>query len=326
MEAKGTTLSKELGLQKLNEAPDDTTAADPITKKEKKATVVEDQPDKVETESGHWFSKWGRLKNTLNKQGKKMQEQLNKKIIAKYLPKMVQSELQIAQEITNALEQKKQPDEIKQIVANKRAQIGVIQKDQVGILSKAIDGMLTNTGKRLDAKIEASKLSDKNKLDLKNYWLLLKSQIHMNALFFMQQTISAKVKEALNGNEQAEKLLDETDDSSFLNVTAEQQKKDVNKRAAEIKKREEEIKTEKPEGAAEDKYAPGKKFTYKNTEGKDEEVTVKKIKEDGSLLITKTSDGKDYTFKKENFDKLVPVEEKEPVTTGEGEQDKDVTA
>ena len=72
-ESKGTTVYKELGLVEttLNEKNEEATTETP--------TGAEPAIDVEKTNVAQRVTRWGRIKNTLNKQGKKIQDQINKK-------------------------------------------------------------------------------------------------------------------------------------------------------------------------------------------------------------------------------------------------------
>jgi len=296
LELAGTSIAKELN---LNEA----------TLVANQSTNIS-QPDTVDTKGAGlgFFSRWGQMKTTLNRQGKNLQNKINKQIIGKYLPNMVESELTLANDIKDALASSKQPDEIKTVVKSKREQVAAIQKQQLQILSKTIEGFLNNSGARLDKKIEASKMKDKNKLDLKNYWLLLKSQIHMNALRYMQKIITSKVKEVLGDNAAAIKLYQETTPGSTLDTQIQTKKTDIDKNAQVIKTAEAEMKAGGDQGTpVAVELKEGGKYKYTKKDGTVEEVTIRDILPNGNIVV-KPDIKNPYTVEAARKDKFATIE------------------
>lgn len=285
LESQGTSLHKELGIEKINEAGETTK-----------------DTNQLDVEKGHIFTRWGRMKTTLNKQGKKLQDQISKKIISKYLPMMVKNEIELASSIKSSLEKDNSGNELKSVLKNKRNQVNAIQEKQLNIMNKAIEGFLSNSGSQLDKKIQSSKLSDKNKLDLKNYWLLLKSQIHMNALNSMRTIISQKVKEAIGDNNNAENFYKESDKSSILNSNIQAKKSEVDKNTQTVKSAESEMKGEKQ---AEVNPKVGDKFTYTNSKGVAYNLEITADNGDGTFKA-KTPDNRITTLDAEKVKKLIP--------------------
>ena len=308
LEAKGTTISKELGLKELNEAGED--------------TAVEDKPATVDTEHGHWFSKWGRLKSTLNKQGKKMQNQINKKVLAKYFPPLLKSEVDAINQINNLIAKNAPEREIRDVVEKYMDKTADLQEKQMNIIDNVIDKFLNNAGARLDAKIEASTMKEKNKIDLKNYWLLLKTQIRMNALAYMQKILTDKSKEALGGNAEAEKILNDIKETKTKGTTSwfrRKRKADETELATkkqEVTTAEAEMKTgeEKPVEAKTPEV--GKKYKYTGAKGEHEGILQKDDKGNYSL---KRADNKLVPIQPDKLSKLVPVEEAPQKPEGERE-------
>lgn len=302
--AKGTTILKE-----LNEAEGD---------------VTNTAPDKIDKEKtsllgSRLFTRWGKVKNTLNKKAGKIQKQINGKILQKYLPKLIEAEMSIAQEITKALEEKIQPKQVIEIVKNKRKQIRKLQAQQVAVVSKAISDILNNTSKFIEKKIDASKATDKNKLNLKNYWTLLESQLELNSLNFIQKTITQKVKEGLKNNPDAIKYYEQ---SPINNVFAGQtnivknkikETKDTVTAAEKIIKSGKEPEETQPATTVTEPEI-GKKYEY--TQGDKKYILVIKEKNTDGSYNSETEDGKSTAILKPGmFKKLVPVKTEAPTDT-----------
>jgi hypothetical protein len=322
LEKKGTTIQKELGLTSvLNEAIPE------------KPTTAPAQPD-VSTESGHWFTKWGRTKNKLNKAGKAHQQKLIEKVISKYLPTMLKSELETVNLIIKSTEEKKQPDEIANLVKANVARSKNILDKQFSVLNNTMDKYLSNVGKQLEDQIDKSKMKDNNKTDLKNYWILLKGQISMNCLDYMKKTINAKINEILKDNKQAAQIYQQSQkdpNSIFTTINsvfnkdkaeAEKQKKIV--QVANQNAKAEEANPATPGAATPDATATvvGKKYNYTSPKGNAFVLTITKDNGDGTYSAESDSGKKDIPITKEALAKLTPVKETPaPDTKPEGERE-----
>lgn len=309
--AKGTTILKE-----LNEAEGDVTNTAP---------TVSNEPDKIDKEKtsllgSRLFTRWGKVKNTLNKKAGKIQKQINGKILQKYLPKLIEAEMSIAREITKALEEKIQPKQVIEIVKNKRRQIRKLQAQQVTVVSKAISDILNNTSKFVEKKIDASKATDKNKLNLKNYWTLLESQLELNSLNFIQKTITQKVKEGLKNNPDAIKYYDQSPINNVFAGQTNTVKNKIEERKKSVTATEKNIKIgggpEKTQLATTSEAEPeiGKKYEY--TQGDKKYILVIKDKNADGSYNSETEDGKSTAILKPvMFKKLVPVKTETPTDT-----------
>jgi len=232
LEIQGTTLFKELG---LNE--------DILNEKGEKPTVD------VETPTISLITRWGRLKRKLNKQAQKVQKQINKNILTKYLPKLLDEQNNTLGQL-DELSQK--TDNYKELYNSARStllDIRKVQNEQFDDIRNVISKLLRNTTYIMDNKIEKINLSDKNKLNLKNYWLLLTAQIKMNSLSYIQETLINKAKETLGNNILAKKAFNTAIRNketvySDINNNYNEYKKDAENRKDQIRAEQEEMKRE----------------------------------------------------------------------------------
>lgn len=190
LKPKGTTVSEEL---RLNEA--DPTMGTGITKTQPAApasTSSAADPKKVSTEAGGIFTRWGRLKAKLNKTAKKAQDEAVEKVIKKYLPVVLKAEQQVVQEIVAAKKEapNTQPKELAAMVNQRLANSRGQRKQQLQVIDGALVQLLQNYEAAMNKKIDASKSNDANKLNLKNYWLLLMSQVKLNTLGQLSKSLS----------------------------------------------------------------------------------------------------------------------------------------
>ena len=205
LRSNGSNISQELGLaepSKLNEADTDAEVEKPT----------------VDTEKTNWVarrvSKRSNLKNKLNKTAKTHQEKINKNIINKFYPKMLQGEAQLVKLALKAAEEEKNPEEIKKLVAANIDRSAKHSATQFNVIDSAIKQYLDNVGSQFNKKIESSKLNDDNKTGMKNYWLLLRTQLHMNAIIYLQNLINKKVQEMLGDNAEVKNIIDAAKEQS----------------------------------------------------------------------------------------------------------------
>lgn len=295
LESQGTTLYKELGIERLNEAGETDAGA-------------ASTPD---TESGNWITRWGRIKNTLNKNGKKLQTQINKKIIGKYLPTLLKYEVDIANQVNNLIEKKTPTDQIKKIVSANLTKNSALQVKQLQIIEKTIDTFLENSSSVLDKKIQSSKMNSKNKLNITNYWLLLKTQIKMNSIAAMQTALTNASKEALGGNTNAENLLSTVNSaatksgnnpiSNLYNTL----KSKVNDLTTTLKNSEQQTAND----TSTETITPeiGKKYTYTDNKNNTYSVTIDSINDNGGATVS-TDNGKKFAINAEKVKTLKNID------------------
>ena len=146
-------------------------------------TSMEPGTKKLDTEKttvgGRLFSTWRRIKNKLNKVAQNTQKQLSEKVINKYLPNLLAGEKEIITKIQ--ANPPATPQELDELVKNNFTAIKDQQKKQMDLINSAINKFLSNITQQMNTKIDASKSTDNNKIKLKNYWVLLTTQIAMNA-------------------------------------------------------------------------------------------------------------------------------------------------
>ena len=264
-------------------------------------------------------TRWGRMKNTLNKQAKKIQEQVINNVIKKYLPDILKVERETVESLSVAIKSNKDDKELTKLLQDKQKITANMQIKKLDIIYKAIDIFLENANSTLNKKIESSKMTDKNKLNLKNYWLLLQTQIKLNTYNYISTATLNDVKKIIGNNEKALKLYSTNSSINSTNLPKVNTiKDDVDKAKEVVKKTEEEIKSGKTETNENTPVTPeiNKKYKFTNYKGEEVEFTVKKINDNGTVLGTKTTDGKDYVYDQPVVNRMKPVEV-EKDTTGE---------
>jgi len=148
---------------------------------ESKDSKEGEEKKELDTKKGNILTKRGRQRSILNKQAKKLQEQINKDIADKFLKPIFDLKAQVYKKMAE-MGKGKQP---KDIIAALKVDLGNIQKTQAKQMKlieqsaqKAIDIMT----QKIEPAIDKSKLNDTNKANMKTYWNLLTTQIMMNLL------------------------------------------------------------------------------------------------------------------------------------------------
>jgi hypothetical protein len=222
--AKGTTVKKYM----LNEAePPDT------------GQNTDQNTGELKTEKGNIFTRWGIMKKKLNAQGKKVQTGVIEKVIKQYLPAVLEGERAIAQQIVNAKKDGGRTDEeILQLVNKNLEGAKVKRQKQLDLIDNTTDQYIKNAQGMMNKKIDASKMNDKNKLNMKNYWLLLLTQIRMNAYAQMSKLISEDVKKIFGEDEESLKIYEQIQND--LNIL-QQKQTDLQKTVEEQKQKIQEL-------------------------------------------------------------------------------------
>ena len=244
----------------------------------------------IETEKSTIFTKWGRIKKTLNKTAKKTQDQVIKGVINKYLPNVLKLERSVIESLVTAKKQNKKGKELRAILNNSIKKTSTLQKKQLDAIYSYVDKTLDNADAAFDKKIAAAESSktitqilditaaffkggkDSAALKLKNYWQLLHTQIQMNAYDYISKTIQADAKKMLN-DEELEKVYAENSFSTRYNnehVTAGKKEEEQNKQ--NIKTEETNATTDKEKETS--KLEAGKKYTVDFKDSGKKEVEV----------------------------------------------------
>jgi len=239
LESQGTTILKEF---KLNEAPDTTTSSEPTKSIKQKVeqsdeSTIDTITGKLIKQKGNIFLRWGRIKMKLNKQAEKVQAGVLEKIVKKYLPAVLEGERTIAQQIVNAKKTGENTDqEILELINKNLINAKDKRQKQLQIIDTATNQYIKNAENAMNNKIDDSKMTDKNKLNLKNYWLLLLTQIRMNVYAKMAQLISEDVKKIFGEDAASVKIYQALENEvKVMKAKQAEVKKTVDAQAAEIK-------------------------------------------------------------------------------------------
>jgi hypothetical protein len=253
-------------------------------------------------------TRWGRMKLKLNKVGKDTQKQLQEKVLNKYFPQILNSEKQLAEKVKANKEQDVR--KLQKLVVSNHKAIQAQQEKQMQIINKSMEEFLGNISQKMNNKIDASKVSDKNKLRLKNYWLLLTTQISMNASIYMNNQREKIIDEIFAGNKKASEEVKKItnaggrkakqDKTTKVEKLKTQTLADTKAAEAEEKGNTETQPTEqKPAAPATKEYEVGKKYEFTQTNGKPGFLTI--VKQDGDQFTLKTDAGKAEFTRSKNW-------------------------
>jgi p-aminobenzoyl-glutamate transporter AbgT len=90
--------------------------------------------------------------------------------------------------------------QLQKVANDNYAAIKSDQNKQINTIITAMDQFIENITQEMYKKINASNVTNENKLKLKNYWLLLTTQISMNALSYII-TERGKIIDSIFGND-----------------------------------------------------------------------------------------------------------------------------
>jgi len=283
LENNNTSVVKEFGLKEyiypVNEAETDLDT--------EKTTVA-----------GRAVSKWRRVKNQLNKQAKKIQAGLTEKIINKNLPTILETERKTTEALKDA--QKNGAEAIKNIMRRRISETKDLQTKQLRVIYDTLGKYVEQNGEPLYKKIETSKVKDKNKLTLKNYWLLLLSQIKLNGYAAINRAIKEDAQKTLGDNE---KILNFYNKYNVVGAENNKQYQEakvvVDEKTKVVKDSEAAMKTEKT-----DNLQVGAKLNLKDEKtGKLYPVEIEKLED--NKVTYKTEDGKSWSVSEERFKQLL---------------------
>ena len=137
--------------------------------------------DNLDTKKGNILTKKGRQRSSLNKQAKKLQDQINKNVADKFLKPIKDLKVQTYKKMAE-IGKGKQP---KDIVASLRMDLQNIQKiqnKQMAEIERYAQNTIDINTKKINSIIEKKGLKETTVADLQTYWGLLTTQIMMNLL------------------------------------------------------------------------------------------------------------------------------------------------
>lgn len=194
------------------------------------------EADDLETEKGNIVTRWGRIKTSLNKVAQKTQKQVYDSILTKNLPNILSYDKQIAEKVKSTTVKEQNIKNIQKVVIDNYRAIQKQQTQQITTVENAIVKFLENISVRMNKKIEASKSTDKNKTMLKNYWLLLVTQISLNASAYIVRERVKIIDQIFADNKNVAKLM--------KGIVTTEQNKTIAVKEQKVNKRKETIKTE----------------------------------------------------------------------------------
>jgi hypothetical protein len=223
-----------------------------------------EEKKELDTEKGNILTRRGRQRNALNKEAKKLQEQIIKDIENKFLKPIFDLKAQVYKKMAE-IGKGKQP---KEIIAALKQDLGNLQKTQskqMSIIEQSVQKAIDTMTQKIDSTIDKGKLSDTSKANMKTYWSLLTTQIMMNLLQKIAVKDDALIGETIKDEEilKAAKAINKAVDKEFLAKKAQaKQKVDAGKKSVK------EADAQPEEGA--DKKESDKEGSDKKIEGSEE--------------------------------------------------------
>ena len=251
--------------------------------------LFEAEPNELNTEKPRTVSlatRWGRMKKKLNKTGKTLQSQVISKIVERYYQPVLDNKAEILNQVVKLSEQKKKPQEIVQALQNNAKISSQLQLKQLEIINNVAEKFISNTKQRVDGIIAKSKMKDRNKLKIENYWELLVAQIRLN---FYQHIIDLEkdfVAKNLSNNKELITVANALLKQKNLQVKVEERRKAAETKKAEVEKVDKEMESGESKDDGGEKIEIGDVRHYKSKEGNDLEITINKKNEDGSYQVT----------------------------------------
>jgi len=147
---------------------------------EKKSEEKKD-PDALDTKKGNIITKRGRMRSSLNKQAKKLQDGINQNVANKFLKPIKDIKIKVYQKMAE-VGKGKQPKEIVGALKADLQNIQKIQQRQMAQIEKYAQNTIDTNTKKINGVIEKKGLKDTTVADLQSYWGLLTTQIMMNLL------------------------------------------------------------------------------------------------------------------------------------------------
>jgi hypothetical protein len=250
--------------------------------------LFEAEEPTVDTESSNWITRSGRMKNKLNNNAKKIQDNVMQKIVSKYLPNILKDELTNIKQMNNLIEKNTPEDNIKAYVSRNLKKNSQLQAKQFDEIEKAINNYLEGFTTTMERKIDNSKIKPNNKLELKTYWGLLKTQIVMNSLSYIQKTINEKTLEALKANKKASNIYKASKTESGTDILGQR----IKTKKQEVEEKKSEVTKASQESAAEEKTDTNAKTDTTDTNAKTDTTDTNVKTDTDTNAKTDTTDEK----------------------------------
>lgn len=207
---------------------------------------------KTDSKATDWLTKKGRMRKSLEKQAKKLQDGINQTVADKFLKPITDLKVKTYQKMAE-VGKGKQPKEIVAALKMDLQQIQNIQNKQMNQIDKYAQTVVEKNTKKIESVIAKKGLKETATADLESYWALLTSQI-LNNLWQKigeegDKIIGQVIKDEgiLKAAKQINAALNkpQRDKSAGL-------KKEIEKLKLEIKAKDEKEKENPPQESAED--------------------------------------------------------------------------
>lgn len=181
-------------------------------------------------------------------------------ILAKFMPKSLESLKKITNQAVALDQDEKNPNEIIAALKGVAERSVHTQERQLSMLEKAVDSLEANHQQRVDAIINDPKLSEKSKLKLRNFWTLLMTQVKQKIYKSIITQRQKFVEETATNNPKLQEIIDKMTGGENWK----EKFKEYAAKTEEEKKKYQNTKDDKKEK----KYIVGEEYEYTNKDNK----------------------------------------------------------
>jgi len=171
----------------------------------------------------------------LTREAKKVQKIIQTNILAKHYPKILENQKKILQQAQALIKRGKSKEQVQESLKRNIRTAEMIQAKQLASLNAAIDQIIDNSGRKITSYINGKNLSDKRKLTIENYWVLLTTQLHQIAYNSMIDKEESFLQDIIRENEDLVTFADEVSVENDIDKWIEEDKKKAAEAKAKIK-------------------------------------------------------------------------------------------
>ena len=153
-------------------------------KKDPSVELIKEEDEdegKLDTKKGNIITKKGRARRGLNKEAKKLQKEINISLVDKFFGMIFKHKTEVYKKLAEMLRDK-QPKEVIAALRPELKNLNKLQTKQLNLLEKQAEKMISNKTQNIENYIEKKGLKEATALDMKTYWSLLTTQLHMQLL------------------------------------------------------------------------------------------------------------------------------------------------
>jgi len=171
----------------------------------------------------------------LTKAAKQAQKIIQTKLLAKHYPKVLENQRKMLQQAKALLKKGHTNEEVTQILKGNIATMQNYQTKQLKTINDSIDSIIANFSKKITSFINKKNLSDRRKLTVENYWILLTTQLHQIAYNSMINKEEEFLHDIIQENEDLVTFKDKITSKNVFDTFIEKDKKKEAEAKAKIK-------------------------------------------------------------------------------------------